>query len=484
MLVALVARLPLLAEKPFWRDEAWVAQFVVAPFSTFSAQPHSLPVGFLLATKAEARLPLAPEVGYRILPLLTGIALVPLLGRLAVVLGAAPPVPLLVVWLAAGMPALVYYSRELKPYGLDALIAALAPLLALRLFGRGFDEGLSPRTAGAALVALTVAAPWMTYGSAFTVAALFAWGWLCWWRAASPVARRWWLAANICYAASFALVFLLFLDSQSTSARLHAHYQAYDLHVAAGSLLARAAIGAHRYVRLTVGYPFLGLWPAALFPVLLGAWRWPRPGRGLLCWLYLGAGVCAVAAALGGRFLLAKERLLLFALPQVLLAAAAGLETICRLFGRKRGAAIALACAAVFSIVWTSRAIAYRVAPRGERYFVFDVLHDVDAMIATAATIVPAAGPIYIGQHASHAFAYYSHGRLAGATVCVEPCDQREVTGTWLQQNGGRGWMIVTTDEAKWYAEFLAAQGIAYAERAHARGIRLWAVHPSRSSSP
>ncbi len=478
LLVAIVVRVALLAEKPFWRDEVWVALAAEAPLAAMTERPRPLPVGFLAVTQLATYLPLPPEVGYRLVPLAAGLALVPLLGRFALALGAPLPVALAAVWLAAGAPALVYYSRELKSYGLDALIAVLVPLLALRLFGRGAGAGVSPPRAGAALLVVLAVAPWLTFGTAFVVAAVLAWGWGWWWPAAPRGPRRWWLAASVAYAVSFALVFHFFLGAQSTSPTLHQVWRPMALDAAAASWLARVARGAGRFATLTLEYALLVPWPVALVPVLLGAWCWPRRGRALLCWLYLGAGAATLGAALAGRFLIGEERLLLFALPPLLLATAAGLVALGGWLGRDRGATVALAAAATFSLVWSGRALAHRLVPGPDRHFVFDIVHDVDGMLAASAALIPVGEPVYVAQFASRAFKYYGNGRFADATVCWERCELTPVTSAWLDRHERRGWLVLSADDVGWLTTFFAANGVAHEERLSRRGMRLWRVWP------
>lgn len=478
LFVAVVVRVALLADKPFWRDEVWVAFTVEQPLGVVYERPRPLPVGFLQAAKLTAGLPLSPEVSYRLVPLLAGIALVPLLGRLALALGATPLVALIAVWLAAGTPALVYYSRELKSYGLDALFAVLVPLFALRLFRRGAGTGLPPPLAGALLVVALAVAPWMTFGAAFAIGAVLLWGWLAWWSSAERGARAWWLAASLVYVVSFALVFHFFLGAQSTSESLHNVWKPVALETVAPWWPARIATAIGRFFDLTLEYSLLAPWPVTLVLVAIGAASWPQRQRAMLGWLYLVPAAACIVAALAGRYLIAEERLLLFVLPPLLLAAAAGLATLGRWLGRERGTALALAAAVAFSLVWSGRAIAHRLAPGKDRHFVFDILHDVDAMLDAAGALVPEGEPVYVAQFASRAYKYYGRGRFPKATVCWERCELTAVTTDWLERNDRRGWLILSADDVDWLTAFFAANGIAHEERFRQRGMLLWRAWP------
>jgi len=482
LLLAVVVRVAWLGDKPFWRDEASVALAIESPLAAVidPQRPRAVPVGFVALAKATGRLPLAPEIAYRLVPLCVGLALVPLLGRFAAALGAPAPVPLLVVWLAAALPALVYYSRDLKSYGLDALLATLAPLLALRLFGRAADGGgLAPARAGAGLVALLAVAPWITFGSAFALAALLLWGWARWMPSAAPGARRWWAAASGVYAASFVIALRVALAPQAASPGLRSTWRGW--HLDDGSA-ANAVEAVGRFLALSTRYVFLDVWLLALPLALLGAWCWTRPQRATLVWLYAGTGALTIAATLTGRYLLADGRLLLAALPPLLLAAAHGLAVVARRIAPRHGRAATLAAVVPLTLWWGGRALAARYAPHptAAPYFIFDIVHDVGAMLDTAAALIPAGEPLYVGEWASRPFGYYrrhgDRGRFADATVCGEPCDLAATTSAWLSARQGHGWMLLTTDQLDAYAAILAERGVRPDERARRRGVVLWEI--------
>ncbi len=483
LLLALVLRVAWLDDKPFWRDEASVALLVESPLRRVidPQAPRPVPVGFVALAKTTALLPLPPEVAYRLVPLLAGLALVPLLGRLAAALGAAPPVPLLVVWLAAALPALVYYSRELKSYDLDALLATLAPLLALRLFGRAADgrRGLTPTAAGGTLVVLLTTAPWVSFGSAFAVAALLLWGWGAWVASAAARARAWWTAASVAYGVSFLAALQVGLARQTASPRLHQVWTGWHLDDGSAGSVAEAV---KRFLTLTNGYVFLDVWPLAVPLALLGAWRWAHPQRPMLLWLYVGTGALTIATTLSGRYLLADGRLLLAALPPLLLAAANGLGVAATWAAPRHARAVALAVALSLAGWWSAQALVARRLPHTHPYFAYDVLHDVGPLLDRAAALLPAGEPLYIGEWASRPFSYYHRtrgaGRFADATVCVEPCAIDRVTDAWLATLRGRGWMLVTTDQEDVYTALLAARGLTPQRRASGRGAVLWAVEP------
>jgi hypothetical protein len=481
--LAVLVRVALLADKPFWRDEAWVATLIETPLAdTLAGRPRPVPIGFLALTQLTRALPFTPEVSYRLVPLLCGVALVPLLASFAAALGASGAVPLVTMWLAAALPALVYYSRELKSYGIDALLAVVVPLLALHLFERASGAcRLAPHRAGATLCGVLLLAPWFSFGGQFAIGALLLWGWLVWWRGAAPSARRWWLAGSLAYAASLALIYRLALAAQSTSPTLRSFWTDFRFSDTSGSFAAQVADALWRFVTLLLNYVSPAAWWVTLPLIVLGGLTWARDGRRLLLWLLVVPGLAAVAAALADRYLLAQGRLLLFDAPPVILLAAAGLTALAQRLWPARRDGLALAASAAVALLLSTAAIARRTPAymnRGE-YFRYDIIHDVDPLIDAVGKQAAADEPIYVAQYAGKACNYYGRGRLARATGCPEPCDVRRSVEEWARSLHGRGWLIVTQDEETLVAASLKSVGASYSVAVPARGAALWAVQPA-----
>jgi hypothetical protein len=493
-LVGLIVRVALLPSKPFWRDEAWVAALIGPPLpgSVVPKWPCPVPIGFLALVRAVATpLGLSPEVGYRLVPLLAGLAALPLLAQLAAALGAAPAVTAIAVWLAAGMPALIYYSRELKSYGLDLLFAIVVPLLALRVLGRSADA--PDRAAGtatfAALLAALAAAPWLSFGAIFPIAATLAWGWLTCWRHRDRRSARRWLAATAVAGLSFAAVFQVALAGQSTSGRLHDLWRPY-LFASRGVYPEQIARALARYAVLPLWYFFPGLWPIAAALVVVGMCAWPRAQRALLAWLWAGPGLAAVAAALADRYLLAQGRLLLFAAPPLLLAVGCGLSWTGAALAGRTGIRLAFAAAVGLALFWSAAAIAHRLPPYRDdwnTYFRYDILHDVDALIAQTAELAAPGEPVLISLYTAWPFAYYGRGRLPGVTLCVEPCPQFPgVLADFLAhiRDGQRGWLLLLDEEQERLASAISAAGVAHRQRAAARGGAVWELVRESAAQP
>lgn len=478
--LAVVVRVAFLADKPFWRDEAWVASLVGSAPTVVARpeHPRPLPLGFLAVTNLAARLPgVPPEVSYRLIPLVVGFAALPVLARLATALGAGGPTVVIAVWLAAGMPALVYYSRELKPYGFDLLFAALMPLLALRVLGRDAEGRPAGTATHLALLLVLAAAPWLTFGAVFPLLATLVWGWAVGVRTASPAARRTWLAGSMLFVASFAALHQLALSHQVASPRLRAAWGLALFADSAATPLAQVMDAVERYFRISTTYLFPTFWPAAAGFALVGLAAWPRRWRGFVAWLVVGPAFFTVAAALADRWVLAPGRLLLFAAPGIVLLASAGLARVGALAGRG-GVVAAVALAIAASGWWSTVAVRHRLPPYHSDvadYFFYDILHDVDAAVAAAGPLVPPNEPLFVSLYASKQFAYYGRGRLAWATMCLEPCPTYwDDLPAFLRGVDRRGWILLIDEEAPRHAELATQAGLTHTLRAQTRGTQLW----------
>jgi hypothetical protein len=481
--VAVISRGAWLWTKPLWRDEAWVARLAGQSFDRALGDPHAVPLGFLALVKLSGALPgLPPEVGLRLVPLIAGLAALPVLAALARRLGASPWTTLSAVWLATGLPALIYYSRELKPYSLDLLLAVLVPWLALETLEP--RPGTRPVRRGAtalALVACALATPWISFGANFVVGPTLAW-------AALPTGRRKalpWMAA-LAFAVSFAAAYSTALGPQSDSLRLRDTWREELAVETAQPGPSQAAAALWRYFAVSLPYLFPGVWPLVVVLAIVGLWAWPRRERWLISGWCLGPAVATTVAVVTGRYVIGHGRLLLFAAPPLILLAAAGLvrlaEAGAALAGRAGGERLGAALAAAACVVWSTQSMLHRVRPYRTdvaRYFLFDILQDVDPIIAEAERRVAPGEPLMVSRYAGEAFLFYAHGRLPSALVCTRRnCrDDGPVLQNWLQGIRERGWMIVLEEEKRSGRRNTARlQGLQVRTAARARGVRLWEI--------
>jgi hypothetical protein len=240
-----------------------------------------------------------------------------------------------------------------------------------------------------------------------------------------------------------------------------------------------------------MGYLFPVAAPAAAGLALLGAAGWPRPGRSrLLGWCALTAAT-TVAAALAGRYPLGHGRLLLHAAPGALLLAASGVTTAAAGLGRlgtglgrlRAGARLAPAIVALYALAWSVALVRHRYRDGAEDAaggFVYDVVHDVEAMIVAAEARRAPEDEVMVSKCSGEAFRYYARGRLADALVCtrVECRTESPVLRSWLETVGdGRGWLLLLAeDDEPARRRVLQEAGFVWSEVARSRGARLWRV--------
>lgn len=475
----LIARVAFLADKPLWRDEAWLAWILQDPLEIVERRP--VPVGFVTLSRLFDRLSfLTPEVRLRLLPLACGLAALPALGALALRLGATPAVAVSALWLAAGGPGLIHYSRELKPYSIDLLLACLTPLLALKLA----DGEPSRRwTAWLPLLGVVTVAPWVSFGGVFAVLATLIVMAAHSLRAGAPRDRIAWLVVAAAFLSSLAAAYFLVVRQQASNPRLLGEWEDELVSGAAGLPPMARVFG--RYFTVAAEYTFPGLGPLALVLMAVGALTWPRRHRWLLLSLALGTAAAATASALAGAYLI-TGRLLLCAAPTSILLASSGI-----VYGGDRAAGwlrpgrvswLGAVAAVALGLWWSAHSVVQRVRPPGndvQRYFLDDVLHDVGTLVDRLELLAAPGDPVMTSRYSGDQFRYYARGRLPGAMVCrrINCPEEGPAMLRWLAGVQGRGWMILLTEEDRpWRRRFVEKAGFDVQVAATARGAVLWRV--------
>jgi 4-amino-4-deoxy-L-arabinose transferase-like glycosyltransferase len=281
VLLAFVLRVLRLGFQPLWWDEGWSLYFSTAKLSqllSLTAVDIHPPLYYLLLRAWIGVLGAGP-VAVRLLSVLVGTATVPLLylcGRR--LLGERAG--LLAAFLLAVSPFAVYYSQEVRMYGLVTLLGLAAVYFALRLLAAGPAQRAWGPWIGYVLAG--VAALYAEYYAAFLLLALniaVFWGWI---RGRRPL-KAWlaWLSAQ-------AAVVALFLPW---------------IWYAGSKLLA--------YVQYKVGVERdLPLGPLAYLGRHLAAFDWGHAEGGLAPWWWLGLLPLAVllVALLASRLLAPSSR--------------------------------------------------------------------------------------------------------------------------------------------------------------------------------
>lgn len=328
-----------LTARPFWQDEAWVANAVTheswAQLATQTAVP--MPPLFALASKAFGSLVSPPEAGLRLLPMFCGMACVPL-SYLAVRTLRAPKLAAL-----AGMAAcasslmLVVWSREAKQYEIEAFLGLLLALLVFRT--RRCPPARSRGLAGAGIVVICLVGPWLGYGvvlPALTLVSLL----IVLRPLAGPRGPQ-----VILGAASLAALAVSVLAVEYVAAAQQAANPAllsFTRHWFVDPTSISSWLRAGAYAAWSSGMLFLpqlwvsglawaGLAAAVVWALaLLGLLTWPRSGRiEMLCWV-LGPWLLMLAAAIARRYPFAAPRMMAFAAAPTILAVVMGLVRVCR----------------------------------------------------------------------------------------------------------------------------------------------------------
>jgi 4-amino-4-deoxy-L-arabinose transferase-like glycosyltransferase len=151
---------------PLWADEAALAMNIGPKGFSEMGRPFVLyqlcPYGYLAISKISTLLFGTGEHALRLVPLLAGTAMLAAVA-LAARRIASRAAALVVLAFAAVSPQLVHYSAELKPYQMDATIAALLLLLAVRVLERPDARHL------AALGVAGAVAGWISLPSIFVL---------------------------------------------------------------------------------------------------------------------------------------------------------------------------------------------------------------------------------------------------------------------------------------------------------------------------
>ncbi len=322
--------------RPVWLDEAMLLNNILGRrFGELLAPLESdqtAPVPFLWVVKLCANLFGTDERVLRLAPFLAGLAL--LVVVVFVARRVLPPWPAAVAVLFAALsPMLIYYANEVKPYGVDALWLALLTLLALRL-------GERPEARGR-WVALLLTGTWVALASSPAPFVLAAAGLAL---VLMPGVRRapgawgWFAAMALIWGVAFGTEYLLVYRAASDSMYMQRFWLPFFLSPALPGLLAKADTA----LTLSLQQWFLasgGGWRVLvayglLLPMLAGVITLARRhGPALLALLFLPLALALLASSV--QAYPAAPRLLLFALPGLILALAAGTGAIAEWLGRR-----------------------------------------------------------------------------------------------------------------------------------------------------
>ena len=312
-----------LANRSLWLDEAFLAESMLTySFRQLATEPllhwQAAPVGFLFLQKLAVSAFGTSEYVLRLVPLLTGLASVPLFAAIA--RRCLPPAGALVALaMFVALEPLVYYTAEAKQYSIDVAVALAMVAASQRVLD-------SPNATGRLLTLATLGAVaiFVSHPSIFMLASAGLLLLVVLLKARLARATIFLTVVGVCWLALFVANYAVFLRPLLRHAGLASYwsggYMPWDR--SALPWLGRALHG----VYTDYGSMWLPLPDVAVLATLLGAaWLW-RTGRRTLALLTLPILLTLAAAALH-RFPF-SGRLILFLVPMVILLIGAGVQAL------------------------------------------------------------------------------------------------------------------------------------------------------------
>ena len=410
--LALALRLRMmLIGRSLWLDESALALNICGRSFRELLGPLDLdqaaPIGFLFLEKA-ATLAFGPtEFALRLFPFLASLASLVLIYRLCLAnVGRWSAVA--AVALAGVLPALFYYSGELKQYSSDVASGLLVLVLASKALRDGMTTGRAVlmATVGAGLVWLSHPSVFVLAGAGTTliVKALFEKRY----RAACVAA-----AVSACWLASFAVEYELFLKGLQANANLADYWESAFLKfppTSPGDLRVYPAVGFGLFEALFHNAQVdvdlsmrMGVFMAAAW--MIGVAMLYRQGRRDLLGLLVAPLAFAVLASMLHKYPL-KSRLALFTAASTLPVIAAGIAGLlaARDATQRAIGGILLACALLLPTMQAGQFLVER--PR---------LHDARSVLAQVARDWKPGDVVIIDPYSAPPFRYYQqYGKVEG----------------------------------------------------------------------
>jgi 4-amino-4-deoxy-L-arabinose transferase-like glycosyltransferase len=476
-----------LADRSLWLDETYLANSILTfSFHDFFVRPllqwQAAPIGFLLLEKLAVKLLGTGEYALRLVPLLAGLASVPLFYCI-IRRCLEPTAQVLAMALFITLEPLVYYSSEAKQYGIDVVVALAVVLAAMRLRQH-------PRK-GHRMLALAVIGAcgiFLSHPAVFTLAAAGIVLLLSFIQSRERKAALQLIVVGIIWLGLFAVNYLWFLRPLMHHAGLAAFW--------ASDYMPHEALGAVQWLGLAIydlyhnyATMWLPLVDTAMIATVIGiVWFW-KNGLAflglLLLPLLLVLGAAAIHAYPFGN------RLVLFGVPGLVVLIGAGMALIWEGFVPGRRWIAALIVASVL-VPTAARAAFLLVVPIGRE--------EIRPMLAYIRDHKKPGDTLYIFCMSEVPFHYYEdrfgleknrYGLddmhiIFGKSGDPDPSIYR----TDLAQLRGRGrvWVLIThpramagIDEEKLFPEILKRRGTQtdHAAAFHA-SVTLYEMAPSR----
>jgi hypothetical protein len=351
----------------FWLDEVSLGGNILGRAVFDFGRPlifdQLAPAGFLVLERAASRLLGPSTLAMRLLPLIGGVASMPLMAAVARRV-LAPRAATLALAFFALSDDLIYYASEMKPYSADVALA----LLCLWLAPRDRDES-SGRIRLAALGVVGALAVWLSFPAAFVLAGIGLAGLVESIRGDRPRVVAAWATVSGFWLLSFYGSYRLATAIVAPETSLWVFWDFCFPHrpVTAAGLSSWAIQSYCNLFINPLGFNTpLGAWASAIPPAvlaLIGAVSLERLRRSWAIRLLVPLGAAFVAGAC--RLSPCYGRLVLFLAPTGHLLVAAGVDAVAR--GGRRVVFSILAAAVLAWPSWT--ALVHVVEPRLDRVF-------------------------------------------------------------------------------------------------------------------
>lgn len=311
------------ANRSLWLDEAYLTESLLTyTFRQLATEElmhwQAAPTGFLLLVKTAVTAFGTSEYALRLVPLVAGLASVPLC--YAVARRAFPPAGgLVALTLFALLEPLVYYSAEVKQYGTDVAVCLLLLWLAQRVLDRPrhLSQLAALALAGSAALFLSHPAVFVLGGAGLTL-----FGWFIrrgLWRPAVQLA-----GVGTAWLALIAFNYVVFLGPLTRHKNLVSYWSDAYMPWDAGAVpwLARSLWGVFTdYGTMWLPIPYVPIATA-----LVGiAWLWRRDRAALA--MFVLPILLALVGAAAHRFPF-HGRLILFVVPLAILLIGAGAQAV------------------------------------------------------------------------------------------------------------------------------------------------------------
>ncbi|MEM7114745.1 MAG: glycosyltransferase family 39 protein [Chloroflexota bacterium] len=399
-------------KRPLWEDEARLALNIIdrsyAELLTPLSYNQAAPPLFLLLEKAAQQLFGDGELALRLIPLLVSIVALWLFAYLAREF-LTPPFTLIALALFATAPRLIYYSSEVKQYGVDVFASVVVLWLGCLVLRAGINGRYIPLQKWLPYLLCGALLVWLSHPSVFGLAAV---GLVT--TAIFASQKRWHAfgqltLAHVVWAVSFLLLYSISARDGLTNRYLQEFWQNAFMPAPTNAAAIQWFVFAYRGLfREVLGFVAPYQFTALGLLFAIGVWvagndGWKRGGLLLLPILFT-----LYASAL--RLYPFSDRLLLFLTPFIILTIAIGLESVVSVLQKYLNPQTArqpyLRSSLLFLIIGLLFLSAGRLVTRTEAYHLHSHF-DVQPLLETVHSNWQIGDQLYLEEEVGQLLTYY-----------------------------------------------------------------------------